>query len=266
MPEGHTIHRLAREQRRELVGHRLATDVVQDRFTDGARRLHRHRLESVEAWGKHLFQWWESGDILHVHLGLYGKWRRQPSPPAPMRGAVRIRLIGPERTWDLSGATTCELLTPEDRDRVLARLGPDPLRRDADPQRFAARVARSRAPIGTLLMNQAVVAGIGNVYRAEILFICGINPWREGVSLTADEIEAMWAEMVEQLVAGVRRNRIVTRRPEEAGRAVGRLGRHDALYVYHRDVCRVCGGPIRTEVLAARKTWWCPTCQPLPQP
>ena len=262
MPEGHTIHRHALQQRRELAGHRLATDVVQGRFAASAMTLDGRRLDDVEAWGKHLFQWWEGGEVLHVHLGLYGRWRHQQSPPPPMRGEVRLRLIGPSHTWDLSGATACEVLSPDDRERIIARLGPDPLRSDADPGRFLDRAARSRAPIGTLLLDQAALAGIGNVYRAEVLFLGGIHPHRVARDLTDAERSGLWIEIAHQLRLGLRQGRIVTRRRHELDRPASRVPRSEALYVYHCDICRVCATPIRSTTLAARRLDFCPRCQP----
>lgn len=262
MPEGHTVHRQARQQRKELVGHALATDVVQDRFAASAALLDGQVLTAVEAWGKHLFQTWDGGEVVHVHLGLYGKWRRQAAPPEPMRGQVRLRLVGPTRAWDLAGATACEMLSPDEQDAILARLGPDPLRADADPQRFLDRLARSRAPIGALLLDQSAVAGIGNLYRAEILFLQGIHPERPARDLRDHERDGLWTETVHQLRLGLRRGKIITRRADEVDRPASRLARDEAHYVYHRHTCRVCGGLLRRIELAARRIDLCPHCQP----
>ncbi len=262
MPEGHTVHRHARQQRRELAGHALATDAVQDRFARSAARLDGQVLTEVEAWGKHLFQTWEGGEVVHVHLGLYGKWRRQPAPPAAMRGAVRVRLVGPTHSWDLAGATACELLGPDEAEAIVARLGPDPLRPEADAQRFVDRVARSRAPIGTLLLDQTAIAGIGNLYRAEILFLQGIHPLRTGRELRDHEREGLWTETVHQLRLGLRRGKIITRRAGEVDGPTSRLPRSEAHYVYHRTTCRVCAGRLRRIELAARRIDLCPRCQP----
>lgn len=244
------------------MGHALTTDVVQDRFAASAARLDGQVLTDVEAWGKHLFQTWESGEVVHVHLGLFGKWRRQGSPPPPMRGAVRLRLVGPERCWDLAGATACELLSPDEQDAIVARLGPDPLRSDADPAHFLDRLARSRAPVGTLLLDQSAVAGIGNLYRAEILFLQGVHPERPACELRDQERQGIWSETVHQLRLGFRRGKIITRRADEVERPVSRLPRGEAHYVYHRSTCRVCGGPLRRMELAARRIDLCPRCQP----
>ncbi|MCU1454627.1 MAG: formamidopyrimidine-DNA glycosylase [Acidimicrobiales bacterium] len=262
MPEGHTIHRLARDQRRDLVGAPLGASSAQERFVGGAARLDGQVLRRVEPWGKHLFQWYESGDVLHVHLGLIGKWQRRPSPPPLAVGEMRLRLEGPERTWDLSGPMVCRIVTPDDRDAVVARLGPDPLRPDADPDRMWSRLQRSDKPVGILLMEQDVVAGIGNVYRSELLNIVGIDPRRAGRAVTRDEFDALWAETVRQLRLGVRRNKIVTMSPAELGRPISRLARGAGRYAYKQEACGRCGTPLDVFPLAGRRTWACRACQP----
>ena len=133
MPEGHTLHRLARDQRRDLRGHKVSVSSPQGRFTDSARLLDQHVVEAVDAYGKHLFTRFDTGDILHVHLGLIGKFRRQLSPPAPPVGIVRLRVEGPSATWDLSGPTVCRVVDPAEMERVIATLGPDPLRPRCGP-------------------------------------------------------------------------------------------------------------------------------------
>jgi endonuclease-8 len=262
MPEGHTIHRLARDQRRDLAGHPLAVSSPQGRFAESAALLDGRTVRSVEAFGKHLFHRWEDGQVLHVHLGLIGKFFRRPSPAPPPVGAVRLRMEGPEATWDLSGPAICALVGPEEIERVAAGLGPDPLRRGADPAAFVAKISRSAKPIGALLLDQSVVAGIGNVFRAEVLFLHGIHPETPGRDLTEQQVIALWDELVAQLRAGVRRNRIVTLRPEDLGRSLGRLSKADALYVYHHEACRRCGGPIEALNVANRRIDACPSCQP----
>jgi len=262
MPEGHTIHRLARDQNADLAHQVVRTAWVQDRFAEGAARLDGQVLDRVESYGKHMFGWWASGDVLHVHLGLFGKWRRSPSPPPDPIGEVRLRLIGPTATWDLAGAMTTRVVDPGERDRTVAALGPDPLRRDAKPERLWATLQRRSTPIGTLLMDQSVVAGIGNVYRAELLFLCGIHPLRPGRAVTRDEFDALWAETVRQLRLGVRRNRIVTRPPAELRTPIGRVSREDAVYVYKQSHCRWCGSELEVIPLAGRRTWACPVHQP----
>ena len=262
MPEGHTIHRLARDQRRDLRGRRVVASSPQGRFAEGAARLDGAVPTRIEAWGKHLFHHYDSGDVLHVQLGLIGKFRRRPSPPPEPVGVVRLRLEGDERTWDLSGPAICAVITPDDVDRRVAKLGPDPLRPDADPERFVARVRRSKKPIGALLLDQDVIAGVGNVYRAEFLFLAGIHPETAGSALTDEQVRELWDLAVEHLKAGVRRNRIVTVDPAEVGIPLSRITRADAVYAYHREQCLRCGDRLQRLEVAGRRIDACPTCQP----
>jgi len=260
MPEGHTIHRLARDHTRDLAKQSLAVSSPQGRAVQAAAALDGGAIEKVDAYGKHLLYRWSTGDTLHVHLGLYGTFRRLPSPPPEPRGALRLRLRGEQFTADLRGPIACELLEAPREELLLARLGPDPLRRDGDPERFAANLRRRRLPIGAALMDQAVIAGVGNVYRAEVLLIAGIDPRRSARDLSAGEMRAVWDITKRLLTAGVKANRIVTR-PREAGRK-GRVPRREAVYVYRREACARCGGPVERYELAARTMYACPACQP----
>src|SRR3546814_570834 len=155
----------------------------------------------------------------------------------------------------------CAVVTPDAMEAVAASLGPDPLRRDADPERFVARVLRSKKPIGNLLLEQDMIAGIGNVYRAEVLWSLGIHPGREGRSLSRDELMAIWRWMVKALRLGVRRNRIVTVDPKELGKPLSRISREEALNAYHRSQCSRCSGPITPLDLGGRRIDVCPRCQ-----
>jgi endonuclease-8 len=268
MPEGHTIHRLARDQGDDLGGRIVRAEAGQERFASGAARLDGQLLRKADAWGKHLFHSFASGDVLHVHLGLIGKWfRRTPGIEgdiAPPTATTRLRLATDdgEVAWDLTGPMACRVIDPDERDAVVATLGPDPLRRNADPERMWARIHRSAKPIGLLLMEQDVVAGIGNVYRSELLNIVGIDPRRPGKAVTREEFDALWAETVRQLRLGVRRNRIVTMSAGELPRSLARLGKGEGRYAYKQEVCGRCHTPLDVYSLAGRTTWSCPTCQP----
>jgi endonuclease VIII len=152
---------------------------------------------------------------------------------------------------------------------VLARLGPDPLRPDADPEAAWRRVSTSHRPLGDLLMDQAVLAGVGNVYRAEVLFRHRLHPLRPGRTLRRRQFLALWDDLVTLMAEGVRSGRIDTVRPEHTPEAMGRDARRDdhggEVYVYRRtgQPCHVCGSRVRTEVLAGRNSFWCPRCQPV---
>ncbi len=264
MPEGHTIHRLARDHARLFRGRRVRASSPQGRFEAGAALLDGRALERLDPWGKHLLYGFEADLWLHVHLGLYGKWSSGPLPAPPPKGALRLRLEGGVAYADLRGPTACEIVTPPQVEALFARLGPDPLRRDADPEQAWARISRSRTGVGVLLMDQSVVAGVGNVYRAEALYRAGLSPYRPGREVGRATWDALWLDLVTLLRAGVRAGRIVTTRPEHRSRRSGRPTREDSHYVYRRAglPCRVCGTPVQTAVMVARNLFWCPHCQP----
>ncbi|MCM3516413.1 Fpg/Nei family DNA glycosylase [Nocardioides sp. P86] len=281
MPEGHSIHRLARRHDRLLVGHRVAASSPQGRFAEGAALLDGRVLAQTHARGKHLFHryvdpaaWPQDRDApagpddrwLHVHLGLYGKWADGRGEPEPPRGALRLRLVSDAHWFDLRGPTACELLTPGGRQAILDRLGPDPLDPACDPAPATRRIGRSRAPIGTLLMDQSVVAGIGNVYRAEVLLRSRVSPFLPGRDLDATTWSHLWEDLKVLMEAGVRAGRIVTTEPDHRERPAGRPRRVDATYVYGRTglPCRICDTPVEAAELGARRVFWCPTCQPDP--
>jgi DNA-formamidopyrimidine glycosylase len=263
MPEGHTLHRLAREQQKLFGGQVVRASSPQGRFADGAALIDGRVLRRTEAWGKHLLHHYTGGPLLHVHLGLYGKFTGGRGEPPEPRGALRLRLVNGERWTDLRGPTACEIFEPPQRRELLARLGPDPLRRDADAGRAFTRLSRSKTPIAALLMDQKVVAGIGNVYRAELLFRHRLDPLRPGRLVDESTWVAMWADLVTLMSAGVRTGRIVTVRTEDRPRTRGRLTREESVYVYRRTglPCRICGTEIRTEVVVGRNLFWCPNCQ-----
>jgi endonuclease-8 len=261
MPEGHTLHRLARSQRAQFVGRTVAVSSPQGRFAD-AELVDGRVLEDVTAHGKHLFA--AFGDrVVHVHLGLFGKVRAGEGDPPPPVGAVRMRWVAESGWSDLRGPTACEVLSPSEVDAIHARLGPDPLAARPDGTKAFARIARSRAPIAGLLMDQAVVAGIGNVYRAEILFRHRIDPYLPGRLLDETRWPPLWADLVVLMRAGLRSGRIITTERTDRARRTGAARREDAHYVYRRHglLCRLCGTPVLMQELAARKLYWCPACQ-----
>jgi formamidopyrimidine-DNA glycosylase len=268
VPEGHTLFRLARELTTSFAGRPVHVTSPQGRFAAGAALVDGRVLEEVFSYGKHLFARF-GGDTVHVHLGLYGTFAGGTgSPPVP-RGALRMRWegAGPEGTgvWsDLRGPTACEVLASPEVAAIVARLGPDPLRPRADPLVAHRRISRSRTAIGALLMDQSVLAGVGNVYRAELLYRHGVSPFRPGRAVDGEVWAAMWTDLVALMRAGVRLGRIVTTRPEHRSRRRGPAQRDDAHYVYRRTglPCRVCGTVVGTEEMVGRNLYWCPVCQP----
>ncbi|WP_405020468.1 Fpg/Nei family DNA glycosylase [Kitasatospora sp. NBC_00070] len=267
MPEGHIIHRLAAENAKAFAHRPLRVSSPQGRFAEGAALVDGQVLAEAEAHGKHLFLGFEAGAWLHIHLGLYGGFSFGTGPaPAPV-GLIRLRLESEESYADLRGPNTCELLTGAEKSAIHARLGPDPLRPGSDPGPAWERISRSRTTIAALLMDQKVLAGVGNVYRAEVLFRLGIDPHRPGRELTRAEWAAIWADLVTLMHEGAGIGRIDTVRPEHTPEAMGRPPRVDdhggEVYVYRRAAlpCLVCGTEVRTENHAARNLFWCPRCQ-----
>ena len=251
MPEGHTIHRLAQDHEALLVGAGPLTITSPQGWpaaAEAARVLDGGEVTAIDAYGKHLLYRFEGHDeALHVHLGLFGRFRtfvKQP-PPEP-RATTRLRIEVPgTAVLHLSGATASGLITPPEEDALLARLGPDPLRSERGArERFRQNLARRRIPIGAALMDQSVVAGIGNAYRAEALLACGLDPQRPSKSLSDEEVDRLWKTMQQQLRKGVKSRRITPRK------------------VYRRRRCGACGGATMQDELAARTLHWCPTCQP----
>lgn len=270
MPEGHTLHRLATLHQRRFAGGVVRVSSPQGRFADGAALVDGRILLEAQAWGKHLLHYYESGAVVHVHLGLYGAFTESPAPLSDPVGQVRMRMIGAGRSatalygTDLRGPTACEVLYEPEVAALTARLGPDPLREDADPDRAARRIRRSRRSIAALLMDQSVIAGVGNVYRAEVLFRHAISPHRPGRSVTAGEWDALWADLVALMQVGVREGAIVVVRSEHDRGAPAYAAGKPRTYVYRRagESCRICAGTVAHAVLEGRNLFWCATCQP----
>jgi endonuclease VIII len=263
VPEGHTIHRYARQHRGLLGGHVLRATSPQGRFAQGAARLDGQALQTVDPYGKHLFYRFSGGLTLHVHLGLYGEFRHYDGVPPPATPGTRLELRAGAATVRLAGPTACELLEPPDEERIRARLGPDPLRRGADGEAVWRALQRRSTPIGAALLDQSVVAGIGNVFRAEALFVNGIDPLLPSRELPREQFDALWVTLVAMLRDGVRRGRIITVPPAEVGRARQSPSVTDWRYVYRRAglPCRRCGTAVITWVQAARNMFACPACQ-----
>lgn len=224
-------------------------------------------VRKVEAHGKHLFIGFANNRWIHIHLGLFGKWRFGTDEAPPIVGEVRLRIRTDATYAELRGPTVCEVLTNDEKREAVKRIGPDPIRKDADVELAWARVHRSAAPIGALLMDQRVFAGVGNIYRAEVLFRHGINPYVPGSSITREQFDAIWADLVILMTAGTKRGRIDTVRQEHLPEVMGRAPREDRhggeVYVYRRDgrSCHLCGSFVQIADLQGRKLYWCPSCQ-----
>jgi formamidopyrimidine-DNA glycosylase len=294
MPEGHSVHRIARQFARHFEGAPVAVSSPQGRFAADAALLDGHEIVDARAVGKQMFLEFDHGLWLRVHLGLYGAWdfagdisvggegeaslssmgaprltRLRMSeqekegeplesfPPEPI-GMVRVRLLTPTAVADLRGPTACEVQTPDEVQASIAKLGPDPLVDDLAEaeERFATIVRKKPTPIALLLMDQAVVSGIGNVYRAELLFRARQNPLTPGKEVREEVVRALWRDWVHLLRIGFDTGLMYTM-DDEAG---GEVPEH---WVYKRtgEPCLVCGTPIAMQELGGRKLYWCPTDQ-----
>lgn len=181
-------------------------------------------------------------------------------------GQVRVRILTDSAVADLRGPTKCEVLDAAGVDIVLAKLGPDPLVDSPirGGNRFVATVAKKRTPIGLLLMDQTVISGIGNIYRAELLFRARLDPHVPGNQLSEEMVRALWKDWTGLLKTGVETGMIFTMDDASAvmrARALRR--RADRYWVYHREglYCRMCGTNIVMEIAAGRKLYYCPVCQ-----
>jgi formamidopyrimidine-DNA glycosylase len=297
MPEGHSVHRIARQFDRHFLHAPARVSSPQGRFAAGAAMLDGHAIVLARAVGKQLFLEFDHGLWLRVHLGMYGAWdfagdispggageaslssigaprltrlRMSESetpgagldpeafPPDPI-GQVRVRLLVPAAVADLRGPTACEVLTADEVQAVIDRLGPDPLVDDpqAGEERFTEVVRRKPAPIALLLMDQSVVSGIGNVYRAELLFRARQNPFTPGRDVPEEAVRGLWRDWVHLLRIGVETGRMYTMDDEASGDPA------PPHWVYKRtgEPCLVCGTHIAMQELGGRKLYWCPVDQ-----
>lgn len=335
MPEGHSVHRIARQFSRNFVDRPVQASSPQGRFAEGAAVLDGREMLRAMAVGKQMFLEFEDAVWLRVHLGLYGAWdfageivadatiasangrmgqtnqrgtdldsgdveaiyddagensltsigapRRSrvhvrmseqtrglvdegDEWPPPVVGQVRLRLLNDTTCADLRGPTACVLQTTDEMLATIAKLGPDPLVGDvADgEERFVRIVRRKPTPIALLLMDQSVVSGIGNVYRAEMLFRARLEPHTPGRDVPEETVRELWRDWVRLLAIGVETGQMMTMDglSGDAYRAA-MASRDDRHWVYHRAglPCRVCGTEIALEEIGARKLYWCPSCQ-----
>ena len=263
MPEGHTIHRAARRLRSVLAGKRLervevrGADLVQARTV---QRLRGATVTAVEARGKHLLIHVDNGLSIHSHLRMDGVWHLYQRGEKWRKSRRRAWLVLGAGDWDavnfdgpiLELHRTDELL----RSRVITGLGPDVLVEPFDDLEYVRRMrAAGDREIGDAVMQQRIVAGIGNIYKAESLFLSGTDPWVRVDSLSNAELIAIRETATRIMHDGVLDARAITfTGPGAPGQwAYGRAGLP----------CRRCGTPIasRKQGLDQRTTYWCPTCQ-----
>ncbi|WP_026460966.1 Fpg/Nei family DNA glycosylase [Schaalia suimastitidis] len=188
--------------------------------------------------------------------------------PEPV-GQVRLRLVAPHAVADLAGPTRCELVSDEQRCVVEAKLGPDPLwpgaRDDAEAMAcFVVAVRKTKRVIGELLMDQSILAGVGNIYRADALFLAGISPMRQGQRVSRTRLEDLWRIVCDLMNRGFEAGYLITMDPLEApDPPIEGDEEASRWYVYHRTgrPCLRCNTPIAEKVLQGRRLFWCPSCQ-----
>jgi endonuclease-8 len=242
VPEGDALHRAA-ERLRVLEGEVVAVESPHPRAAalGVAARLDGRRLERVEAVGKNLLLGFEGGLVLRSHLRMRGRWRVQGADTPPL-GTPWLVLRGRERQAVLWNGPVLEVT--RGRPDALRRLGPDIM---AEPPDLEAALARLRATdqgreAGEAFLDQGLVAGIGNMWKAEVFFATGTSPWQRLRDLDDGELRAMLAASAHLMRSGRRRREVYRR----AGRP-----------------CRRCGALVRSYPQGedARMAYWCPACQ-----
>lgn len=264
MVEGHSVHRLAVSHTKRLAGRAFKATSPNKRFTDGARAIDGRTLSRMEAVGKNLFAFFAMTGkpevVVHVHFGMSGRWSAvDAARTQPTRGTTRLKLEGHGIVSHLSAMTVVHGCS-ELYETKKTSLGEDPLREDAEPERLWARVSKTTKSIGALLMDQSYFAGVGNIFRCEILFVAGVHPNVRGSDLSRAEYDAVWAASVRLMRRAFTLGSIVTVEPHEAA-AVGRpeLRR----WLYNSRNCGRCGGPVLSWQIQGRTCYACVACQPL---
>lgn len=269
MPEGDTILRTARTLHRALAGHVVTRfESVYPHLTriDRDAPLRGRVIERVEARGKHVLIWFSEGTVLRTHMRMHGSWHiyrpgeRWQRPRHEMRIVIETGAIHAIAF----GVPDAEIATPDDLERspALGRLGPDVLADDFDAAEAVRRIAaRPEMSIADALLDQSAIAGIGNVYKSEVLFAAGVHPLTAVSALSAARIADVVAIAVKMMRANVDERAIASRN------TTGRMDPDARVWVYGRGgaPCRRCGTTIARAMhgVMPRVTYWCDRCQPL---
>jgi endonuclease-8 len=267
MPEGDTIFRTARALDRALAGRTITrTDSVLPALAraPGLRTLEGRTIERVAARGKHLLIFFSGDFVLRSHLRMHGSWhlyRRGDRWKRP-RSAMRVLLQTADVEAVAFDTPDAQLIRTRDLERLtpLATLGPDLLSDDFDAEDASRRLRSVPVrDVASALLDQKSVAGIGNVLKSEILFVCGVNP----TGRIGDLPDATIARLIDE---ARRLLRISVALGGAGRRTTGRMQPDARLWVYGRagKPCRRCGSPVQSHKQGpdARSTYWCPTCQP----
>ena len=195
-------------------------------------------------------------------MGLYGDFVEGKQPKPEPRGALRMRLWTKTDWLELRGPTDCSIWSEAKWQTLLERLGPDPLNHDK-PAKMMERIAKRKTSIGELLMDQSIVSGLGNIFRAELLFRVRVSPFRPGQDVPATTLRKIWKDAVKLMPQAMVDRRIVTTDARDRPHKTGEALNEEAHYVYRRKgrPCFICGTAVETRVMAGRNLFWCPTCQ-----
>ena len=268
MPEGHVIHRLAAGLTQRFARQAVRVTSPQGRFAAAAGLIDGKVLTGAEAVGKQLLIDFENDRTIWIHLGLIGRLSFGPAGQPASPQTLRLRIASGHAVADLRGPQWCRLIEAAERAQVMARSGPDPLRADASPEIAWQRIARTGRPLAALLMDQACFAGVGNIFRAEVLFRHRIDPLLPARELPRAVFESVWVDLVALMRQAVDRGRIDTVVAAHTPEAMGRAPRADAhggeVYVYRRGglPCLVGGTEVQQADRAGRNLFWGPACQP----
>jgi endonuclease-8 len=262
VPEGNEVHRFAQIHRAKFAGKVICVEAPNGRFSDAALLTGR-KLKAVVAHGKHLCYDFGRDRKLHIHLGRFGDFTEGKMPYPEVKGILRMRWSTAADWLELRGPTDCSVYSDAQWQAVEDRLGPDPLAPHPDPAASIAYILKVNTPIAALLMDQTVFSGIGNIYRAELLYRARQNPFAPGKELSEKALRAMWSDAVAVMPDGMVDRRIVTTRPKDRPHPKGQALPGEVHYVYHRhgQPCFVCGTTILRTDMAGRTLYWCPTCQ-----
>jgi endonuclease-8 len=278
MPEGDTIFRSARSLHRALSGKPItgfrSTYPLLTRFNDDTP-LTGQLVECVESRGKWLLMHFSGGGTLATHMLMSGSWHIYRPGERWQKPSHAARIVIENSEYHAIGfnVPVAEIHTPQSlaRDRRIPGEGKDLLRQDFDAEATLARFfAHPDEEFGNVLLDQRVLAGVGNVFKSEVCFVTGMHPFRKAGTLSREEAAHVIAVARRQLAANVMEDspdRIVTYRG--AGRrTTNHSNPTESLWVYGRNgqPCRKCGTPIRRRLQGfdARVTFWCPQCQPMP--
>jgi endonuclease VIII len=258
MPEGDVVWNTARRLHEALAGRTLTRSDFRVPGLATADLTSEVVTETVSR-GKHLFTRTGNGLTVHTHLRMDGTWRVRPAAER-IKDSHRIRLLLANEDWQAIGYQlgVVELIHTSQEAKVTGHLGPDLLGPDWDRDEAVRRLsAEPDRPIGEALLDQRNLAGIGNVYKAEVLFLRGLSPWRPTADVT--DLGAL-ADLAKRLLEANK---------ERFGHiTTGSMRRGEEHWVYGRQgrPCRRCGTRIRKAGQEDRVTFWCPSCQPTVQP